>query len=139
MARVSADARQHSAQDDHPTACHWRVVNCHYPDIHEGPLQCVLLLYLAYCCSRGHGDANFEIPVGVNSILLTITGFVVSLGLSFRSSTAYERYAEGRKYWAQLITSSQALGRIFWVHASEREGAQGEKDLLAKMSASAVF
>jgi hypothetical protein len=29
--------------------------------------------------------------VGTNSILLTVTGFVVGLGLSFRSSTAYER------------------------------------------------
>ncbi len=53
------------------------------------------------------------------SILLTVLGFVVGLGLSFRSSTAYERYAEGRRYWAQLITASQALGRVFWVHAKE--------------------
>ena len=51
--------------------------------------------------------------LGVNSVLLTITGFVVGLGLSFRSSTAYERYQEGRKYWTALITSSQVLGRIF--------------------------
>ncbi len=60
-------------------------------------------------------------------------GFVVGLGLSFRSSTAYERYAEGRRYWAQLITASQALGRVFWIHALEREGEQGQKDILAKL------
>lgn len=35
--------------------------------------------------------------VGINSLLLTVPGFVVGLGLSFRSSTAYERYSEGRK------------------------------------------
>jgi putative membrane protein len=31
------------------------------------------------------------------SVLLTVLGFVVALALSFRSSTAYERYSEGRK------------------------------------------
>ncbi len=30
--------------------------------------------------------------VSTNAILLTVTGFVVGLGLSFRSSTAYERF-----------------------------------------------
>jgi putative membrane protein len=73
--------------------------------------------------------------VAVNSILLTVTGFVVGLGLSFRSSTAYERYNEGRKYWAQLILASQTLGRVFWIHAKEREGELGQKDLLAKLTA----
>ncbi|EOO04041.1 putative upf0187 domain membrane protein [Phaeoacremonium minimum UCRPA7] len=72
--------------------------------------------------------------LGVNSILLTVTGFVVGLGLSFRSSTAYERYAEGRRYWSQLVMASQNLGRVFWVHALEREG-QTEKDVLAKATA----
>jgi putative membrane protein len=33
----------------------------------------------------------------VDSVLLTVLGFVVGLSLSFRSSTAYERYIEGRK------------------------------------------
>lgn len=70
--------------------------------------------------------------VGVNQVLLTVLGFVVGLGLSFRSSTAYERYGEGRKYWAQLNLASQNLARVFWVHGIEREGEQGKKDLLSK-------
>ncbi|KAG7436521.1 UPF0187 protein [Fusarium oxysporum f. sp. raphani] len=40
--------------------------------------------------------------ISVDSVLLTILGFVVGLSLSFRSSTAYERYAEGRRYWVSL-------------------------------------
>ncbi|KAL2175910.1 Bestrophin, RFP-TM, chloride channel-domain-containing protein [Thermothelomyces heterothallicus CBS 202.75] len=59
-------------------------------------------------------------PISIGSVLLTVLGFVVGLGLSFRSSTAYERYAEGRKYWAQLILASQNLGRTFWLHTAER-------------------
>lgn len=52
--------------------------------------------------------SKFVWPLGVNSftpddlftdgsVLLTVLGFVVALALSFRSSTAYERYSEGRK------------------------------------------
>lgn len=58
------------------------------------------------------------------------------MALSFRSSTAYERYNEGRKYWAQLTMCSQNLARLIWIHAEERheEGDLGKKDLLAKVS-----
>ncbi|KAK4645253.1 hypothetical protein QC761_001280 [Podospora bellae-mahoneyi] len=70
--------------------------------------------------------------LGINSILLTVLGFVVGLSLSFRSSTAYERYNEGRKYWAQLILATQNLGRIYWVHASGRKDVPEEKKDLVK-------
>jgi len=63
-----------------------------------------------------------------------VLGFVVGLALSFRSSTAYERYNEGRKYWAQLTLASENLARLIWVHVEERPGEQGRKDLLAKIS-----
>lgn len=72
--------------------------------------------------------------VGVDSVLLTITGFVVGLGLSFRNSTAYERYAEGRKYWASLVQASQVLGRLFWIHASHLEGQDNRQLMLQKLS-----
>ena len=74
--------------------------------------------------------------LGVNSVLLTITGFVVGLGLSFRSSTAYERYAEGRRYWMQLINSSQSLARVFWVHAREASPDKQKRHLLHVMTCS---
>lgn len=44
----------------------------------------------------------FWYPLVVSSLLLTVLGFVVGLGISFRTSSAYERYVDGRKYWAQL-------------------------------------
>lgn len=72
--------------------------------------------------------------LGVNSVLLTITGFVVGLGLSFRSSTAYERYAEGRRYWGMLTLASQNLGRVFWIHAADRPGMDSREVLLRKVS-----
>ncbi|KAI5465385.1 Bestrophin, RFP-TM, chloride channel-domain-containing protein [Mariannaea sp. PMI_226] len=57
--------------------------------------------------------------IAVDSVLLTILGFVVGLSLSFRSSTAYERYAEGRRQWGALTLATQALGRVFWLHTKK--------------------
>ncbi|KAF2398567.1 putative membrane protein [Trichodelitschia bisporula] len=68
-------------------------------------------------------------------IMLTVLGFIVGLALSFRSTTAYERYMEGRRYWAQLTVTSQNLARVVWVHAREREGEDGKVDLLGKVTA----
>ncbi|KAK8097643.1 uncharacterized protein PG998_013129 [Apiospora kogelbergensis] len=69
----------------------------------------------------------------MNPVLLTVLGFVVGLSLSFRSSTAYERYNEGRKLWAQLASSTSSLARLVWVHAEERAGHEKE-DVLDKVA-----
>ena len=44
--------------------------------------------------------------ISIDSILLTVLGFVVGLALSFRSSTAYERYLTvALEQWSLLYTS----------------------------------
>jgi len=72
--------------------------------------------------------------LGISSVLLTVTGFVVGLGLSFRSSTAYERYAEGRRYWGQLTLTCHTLARAIWIHGKERPECAKE-DVLSKLTA----
>ncbi|KAA8647623.1 hypothetical protein EYZ11_003246 [Aspergillus tanneri] len=79
--------------------------------------------------------SKFVHNIGINNILLTVTGFVVGLALSFRSSTAYERWADGRKYWSLLIQTSRNLARTIWINTREREGELGKEDLLAKLTA----
>jgi len=74
-------------------------------------------------------------PLTVSNILLTVLGFVVGLALSFRSTTAYERYADGRKYWASVIQTSRNMARTIWVHVKERPGEEGKKDVLGKITA----
>ncbi|KAL1888158.1 hypothetical protein Sste5346_009768 [Sporothrix stenoceras] len=71
--------------------------------------------------------------VGISNTILTITGFVVGMSLSFRSSTAYERYGEGRRSWAQLIFVSNKLARVIWYHVKTRPNHK-EKDTLAKLT-----
>jgi putative membrane protein len=60
-------------------------------------------------------------------------GFLVGMGLSLRNSTAYERYSEGRRYWATLNTHITNLARLLWVNAKEREDDLGKQDLMGKM------
>lgn len=60
-------------------------------------------------------------------------GIVVGLTLSFRSSTAYERWADGRKYWSLLIQTTRNLARTIWIDTIEREGEAGKEDLLLKL------
>ncbi|CAG5144801.1 uncharacterized protein ALTATR162_LOCUS1605 [Alternaria atra] len=79
--------------------------------------------------------SQFIFELKVSTLLLTVLGFVVGLAISFRTSTAYERYTEGRKYWSQLIFVSQNMARTIWYHTSEREGDLGKEDLLNKLSA----
>ncbi|KAL6711002.1 hypothetical protein ACN47E_006877 [Coniothyrium glycines] len=79
--------------------------------------------------------SEFVYELKVDTLLLTVLGFVVGLAISFRTSTAYERYTEGRKYWSQLIFVSQNLARTIWIHSAEREGDLGKEDLLNKLTA----
>ncbi|KKK23298.1 hypothetical protein ARAM_006379 [Aspergillus rambellii] len=104
----------------------------------HGSIMPKLILPLAFvaawstlitCISR------FVHNLSVNNILLTVLGFVVGLSLSFRSSTAYERWADGRKYWSTLIQVSRNLSRTIWINTSERNGEEGKQDLLKKLTA----
>lgn len=82
--------------------------------------------------------SEFVYELVVSEILLTVLGFVVGLGISFRTSSAYERYVDGRKFWAQLSQTSRDLARHIWVHVDERHDADaqlGKADLLGKVTA----
>ncbi|KAK5088091.1 hypothetical protein LTR05_002307 [Lithohypha guttulata] len=77
--------------------------------------------------------------IGVDTVLLVVLGFVVAFAVSFRSSTAYERYSEGRRYWSQLTFTSRNLGRLVWINMLERTDEEDSerkmKDLLGKITA----
>lgn len=94
------------------------------------PLIVVSLWSTAITCI-----SKFVYKLNVSNLLLTVLGFVVGLAISFRTSSAYERYTEGRKYWSQLQLVSQNLARTIWIHTDERDGELGKEDLLNKLTA----
>ncbi|KAF5336356.1 hypothetical protein D9611_006596 [Ephemerocybe angulata] len=54
--------------------------------------------------------------LGINSSLLTVLGTVLGLVISFRTSSAYERYQDGRKMWTNVNTATRNLGQMIWIH-----------------------
>ncbi|KAL8767911.1 MAG: hypothetical protein Q9209_005698 [Squamulea sp. 1 TL-2023] len=82
--------------------------------------------------------SEFVYELVVSEILLTVLGFVVGLGIAFRTSSAYERYVDGRKFWAQLSQTSRDLARHIWIHVDERhepDAQLGKADLLGEVTA----
>ena len=59
------------------------------------PRMLVPLTFVAVWATAITCISQFVYPLVVNSLLLTVLGFVVGLGISFRTSSAYERYIEG--------------------------------------------
>ncbi|KAJ1501152.1 hypothetical protein HMI54_002492, partial [Coelomomyces lativittatus] len=52
------------------------------------------------------------------TVLITITSFVISLLLAFRTNTAYDRYWEGRRVFSTLMSNTRSLSRLIWVGVS---------------------
>ncbi|KAF7349368.1 hypothetical protein MSAN_01726600 [Mycena sanguinolenta] len=54
--------------------------------------------------------------LAVGSSLLTVLGTGLGLVISFRTSSAYERYQEGRKMWSNIAIASRNIAQIIWIH-----------------------
>ncbi|KAK9376923.1 Bestrophin, RFP-TM, chloride channel-domain-containing protein [Lipomyces chichibuensis] len=77
--------------------------------------------------------SQLKTNLGVSTVLITVLGFVTGLALSFRVNTAYERYNEGRKYWAQLTMTIRNFSRYIWFQIPLRKGHE-KSDLLMKVT-----
>ncbi|KAF9448593.1 UPF0187-domain-containing protein [Macrolepiota fuliginosa MF-IS2] len=76
-----------------------------------------------------------ETKLGVNSQLLTVLGTVLGLVISFRTSSAYERYQDGRKMWTNIGVASRNLAQMLWIHSptdrSDKPACKGQTILEA--------
>ncbi|KLO12501.1 UPF0187-domain-containing protein [Schizopora paradoxa] len=57
-----------------------------------------------------------DLSLGISNQILTVMGAVLGLVVSFRTSSAYDRYWEARKLWATINMQSRNLARLIWVH-----------------------
>jgi len=48
--------------------------------------------------------------------LLTVVGTVLGFVISYRTTSSFERYNEGRKLWSQIVLASRTLARTIWFH-----------------------
>ncbi|RDB27526.1 hypothetical protein Hypma_003834 [Hypsizygus marmoreus] len=61
----------------------------------------------------------------ISNQLLTVLGTVLGLVISFRTSSAYERYQDGRKMWTNITIASRNLAQMVWVHVPNQKGSDG--------------
>ncbi|KJA18765.1 hypothetical protein HYPSUDRAFT_44932 [Hypholoma sublateritium FD-334 SS-4] len=57
-----------------------------------------------------------SVDLGVSNQLLTVLGLVLGLVISFRTSSAYERYQDGRKMWTNITVASKNMAQMVWMH-----------------------
>lgn len=64
--------------------------------------------------------------LGISNQLLTVLGTVLGLVISFRTSSAYERYQDGRKMWTNITVASRNLAQQIWIHIPVDRTGKGE-------------
>ncbi|KZV93122.1 UPF0187-domain-containing protein [Exidia glandulosa HHB12029] len=66
--------------------------------------------------------------LSISNQILTVLGTVLGLVVSFRTSSAYERYQEGRKLWTAIQLASRNLATLIWVHAPGEKALKPGED-----------
>jgi ion channel-forming bestrophin family protein len=71
----------------------------------------------------------------ISSQLLTVLGTVLGLVISFRTSSAYERYQDGRKMWTNISIASRNVAQMIWIHVPhDRAGSTELRGMIEKKS-----
>ncbi|CCG82203.1 Putative uncharacterized protein [Taphrina deformans PYCC 5710] len=60
-----------------------------------------------------------RVRLSISPILISTMGFIVGLTLSFRTTTAYQRWWEARTAWDRLFSTSRNLARLIWISVPE--------------------
>ncbi|KAG8974333.1 hypothetical protein FRC05_007639 [Tulasnella sp. 425] len=59
------------------------------------------------------------------STLITVFGTVLGFVISYRTSSSFERYNEGRRYWSSIVLASRVLARTIWIHVPQESPPEG--------------
>ncbi|KAF5364959.1 hypothetical protein D9758_008139 [Tetrapyrgos nigripes] len=51
--------------------------------------------------------------------LLTVIGTVLGFVISYRTTSSFERYNEGRRLWSQIILATRTFSRTVWFHVPD--------------------
>ncbi|TEB32551.1 UPF0187-domain-containing protein [Coprinellus micaceus] len=60
-----------------------------------------------------------DADLAIGNQLLTVGGVILGLVISFRTSSAYERYQDGSKMWTNIGTASRNLAQQIWIHVPD--------------------
>ncbi|KAG1726495.1 UPF0187-domain-containing protein [Suillus occidentalis] len=57
--------------------------------------------------------------LAIQPTLITVFGTVLGFVISFRTSSSFDRYNEGRKLWAQIVLNCRIFARTVWFHVPD--------------------
>ncbi|KAF9456292.1 Bestrophin, RFP-TM, chloride channel-domain-containing protein [Collybia nuda] len=60
----------------------------------------------------------------IQPTLLTVIGTVLGFVISYRTTSSFERYNEGRRLWSQVILASRTFARTTWFHVPDQEATE---------------
>ncbi|TXT16028.1 hypothetical protein VHUM_00531 [Vanrija humicola] len=84
------------------------------------PVLFITLFAAAVALASAYGH-----EVALTNNVVPLLSVVVGLLLVFRNSTAYERYAEGRKDFTMLLSNARNLARVIWVNVVPPPAGEG--------------
>lgn len=57
--------------------------------------------------------------LSIQPTLITVFGTVLGFVISFRTSSSFDRYNEGRKLWSQIVLNCRIFARTVWFHVPD--------------------
>ncbi|KAG1734207.1 Bestrophin, RFP-TM, chloride channel-domain-containing protein [Suillus paluster] len=67
--------------------------------------------------------------------LITVFGTVLGFVISYRTTSSFERYNEGRRLWSQIVLGSRTFARVVWLHVPDEQKEENKaKTLVEKKS-----
>ncbi|KAF7364911.1 hypothetical protein MVEN_00361600 [Mycena venus] len=61
-----------------------------------------------------------QFKVRIASTLLTVVGTVLGFVVSYRTTSSFERYNEGRRFWSQIFFANRTFARTVWFHVPDQ-------------------
>ncbi len=83
---------------------------------------------LSFMLTLGHVELHQFIVQDITPLPFTLTGFALSVFLGFRTSTAYNRFWEGRTLWGAQVNSSRSFTRQVHAWIGPVPGATADTD-----------
>ncbi|KAF9450845.1 UPF0187-domain-containing protein [Macrolepiota fuliginosa MF-IS2] len=68
---------------------------------------------------RGH-------MLNIDSALLTAVGTVLGFVITYRTTSSFQCYSDGRMLWSSIIFGSRNFARMVWFHVPDSEPVEGE-------------
>ncbi|KAG2111825.1 UPF0187-domain-containing protein [Suillus clintonianus] len=87
-------------------------------------LICTAIWSSALCVLNHYTHGKLSIQPTLITVFGTVLGFVIS----FRTTSSFERYNDGRKYWAQIVLNCRTFSRTVWFHVPDNTISASTKD-----------